>query len=1444
MDDLIETALFRVEPELVAELHERDDEEILAFAGLHEDTVDMQPELYIFTCYLLYTRTRLAEHLEKAILLTEGWLAVTDEEDVDRLRRSEIFDMLSANMCQHNERTAQRSQLEHAIGEARHELGSNEEDDAGRADASEKLASLLYTQYTQNKEIPDLEEAIRMTRQAVDLTPTNHDNYPRRLQNLAALSYMQFQRTGKLEDMNRVAEAAQHMSNSNGRIMSVDQQSSDVMRNFSDAMHAVRQKGVETIEDTERLIYLTRQTLDVVRDTDFAHAGMLNYLGSKLRKRYVHTKNVQDLEEAIQVLQQGIDLTPVGQPQLMLMVCELGITLSVRYKESKDPSDLERMVQLAQQASDVPQTSNLELAEWLNDLGGMLYVQYEQTKTLQDLNAAIRVMQQGIMNTSHPDIGNLLRNLGHLYYTRYEQTQDTKDFDMSLHFVQRALDSSHGDDSSLQRTRNYLTKLVHAQFERTQSTEELDKLIRACQQAIEATSSDDADRTDRLDYLGFLLGVRCGLTKNVNDIKEAIRVTKEGINLAPRSPLPFKQRLARLSHQLWDQCESVLSAEELEEQIQVSRMVVNFPHDNTEDIAYAQANLSVRIGSLYRLTGEPAGIEEAILWAQRAVDSASETHPDLRTLLDNLGALLALRYEHQHDIEDLERGIYLTRQAIKLETGRGVAYAGLLNNLATKLSRRHVRKATMGDLNEAIRFAEEALEIMPVEHPEHGIVQNNLSGFLLHRFQRLQNDEDFERAMQLTTDAPLDSHLAHAWHHALGTQLNNRYMRKGNEEDVEKAISELRKALNLTTDDHRNRATLYHELGNIFGVRFLRSARESAYLEESIRNHEKAVDIVAKDHADLGSFLFAMGISLRLRYEQTGKPGDLENLIRVNIRAWECKNARPFVRIQASISALEMLQWQEKFEVAYNLAVETLELLPYVHGRFLNHEDQQYVVRHFSGLATSACALALQLGKEPEEALKLLEQGRGLILGLLMDDRSNTSPLKEAHPNLSERYESLRANANKPTEYAQENQEKLSHGRENELEELIMEIRQQPGFESFLLPPSGGLLLSAAENGPVVVINVSGFRCDAFLIRLHDVQALPLPDLTEQELRAKARGFLKTHETLAWLWDAVASPVLSALGFTAPPTGDDWPHVWWILTAALSKFPLHAAGRHFVGSTETVIDRVMSSYSPSLKAFIHSRQSSAPSKLSIAPGQALLVAMPDAPSLPMLGHANEEVMVLQALLESGPLALKTIQPGRSKQDVVSKLPSCNIFHFAGHGKTDDRSPIQSSICLEDWKTDPLTVDTLLKLRLHESSPFLAYLSACGTGELSDEKFLDESIHLISACQLAGFRHVIGTLWEVDDQACVDIARIAYEEIGENGMTDESVCLGLHKATRWFRDNRSFTAAAFGREWDEILDVSDTDDKVEHLRDSSRVSRKATMRKKAPLHWVPYVHYGV
>ena len=70
---------------------------------------------------------------------------------------------------------------------------------------------------------------------------------------------------------------------------------------------------------------------------------------------------------------------------------------------------------------------------------------------------------------------------------------------------------------------------------------------------------------------------------------------------------------------------------------------------------------------------------------------------------------------------------------------------------------------------------------------------------------------------------------------------------------------------------------------------------------------------------------------------------------------------------------------------------------------------------------------------------------------------------------------------------------------------MVIEIRKKPGFEDFLLAPSKTKMQNAAKSGPIIVVNISKYRCDAIIIKRDDIQALALPDLYIKKINSKAR---------------------------------------------------------------------------------------------------------------------------------------------------------------------------------------------------------------------------------------------------------------------------------------------------------------------------------------------------
>ncbi|HEX5406420.1 MAG TPA: CHAT domain-containing protein, partial [Pseudonocardiaceae bacterium] len=368
---------------------------------------------------------------------------------------------------------------------------------------------------------------------------------------------------------------------------------------------------------------------------------------------------------------------------------------------------------------------------------------------------------------------------------------------------------------------------------------------------------------------------------------------------------------------------------------------------------------------------------------------------------------------------------------------------------------------------------------------------------------------------------------------------------------------------------------------------------------------------------------------------------------------------------------------------------------------------------------------------------------------------------------------------------------------------LLDQIRGQAGFESFLLPPEPDELTRHAAQGPIAVFNISRYRSDVLLITTEAITHLPLPELNAQDVADKIDEFETAidatkstnwltaeagedslSEILEWLWDVAMWPVLRQLGhIDAHPEGQPWPQIWWVPGGLLSLLPLHAAGYHRQATGETVLDRVISSYTPTVRALAHARDR-APGR---PPRRTLLVGMPTTPGESALPNVHAELSMLE---ESLPSPIKLIQQTNSA--VVSELPNAEIAHFSCHGISNPGDPSNSMLLLEDHHENPFTVACLIPIQLQHAQ--LVYLSACETARNTAFELLDEAIHLASAFQLAGYPHVIGTLWTINDRLAVDVSRAFYAGLTtRDGDLDVSGSAeALHHAVRKLRTNWEFT----------------------------------------------------
>jgi CHAT domain-containing protein len=176
----------------------------------------------------------------------------------------------------------------------------------------------------------------------------------------------------------------------------------------------------------------------------------------------------------------------------------------------------------------------------------------------------------------------------------------------------------------------------------------------------------------------------------------------------------------------------------------------------------------------------------------------------------------------------------------------------------------------------------------------------------------------------------------------------------------------------------------------------------------------------------------------------------------------------------------------------------------------------------------------------------------------------------------------------------------------------------------------------------------------------------------------------------------------------------------------------------------------------------------------------MVVAMPETENYPSLKQVASEIATIEgAFPQTAVLKTPTLET------TLEYMQNSNIMHFICHGHSDTKDPSKSGLVLSSGS---LTLGSLSQL--YFPNPHFAYLSACSTAKTSMENLADEVLHLGSGFQLAGFPHVIATLWEVGDKEAVRVASDFYDRIkGIDGayLEEGVVARALHDAVKMQRD---------------------------------------------------------
>ncbi|KAH9057583.1 CHAT domain-containing protein [Lactarius vividus] len=620
--------------------------------------------------------------------------------------------------------------------------------------------------------------------------------------------------------------------------------------------------------------------------------------------------------------------------------------------------------------------------------------------------------------------------------------------------------------------------------------------------------------------------------------------------------------------------------------------------------------------------------------------------------------------------------------------------------------------------------------------------------------------------------------------------------------DIEETIESGRTVLASFDPEDHGPVTFYlfEQFGGILFEAYQRT-KKIEYLDESINTRRRALEFPS---ALLGAgpemlFLLARSLFARFLSSPAHYMQDLDEALKLLSQGANVKHGRLDIRFQMTSLWATIARYTRhpSLSAAYENALSSMQnALLFAPTLQLQHTTLAKTSHDTHVMVLDYASYHIELG-QLKEAIETLERGRALLWSEMRDLRTSIDQLLQANPHLANKFATVNRDLEELTKSippgldlnldnrATDNlmaadpfgrlllkQRMLLKERDN----LISQIQELPGFNSFLTSPSFDTLRSAASSGPVIIINHSSWRSDILILH-HDAPLSVIQTSSDFFDRASALkndlldartkhgpGSSPYNDTLVnvlkELYNLVGKPVIDRLRQLGVP---EQSRVWWCPTSVFCSLPLHAMGpipSDDGGEEHYFLDIYIPSYTPTLLALVLESENRELGIPTSGLPSLLLVAHYDVPSPDVpLSEVCKDVKVVQALKTRLPVT-SLISEDATVTSALDSLRDHQFVHFICHGTLETSKPFDAGFMLHENKR--LTLLDIVRSRLPAAE--FAFLSACHTAELTDGSSADEGLHLAAAVQYCGFRSVVGTMWAVLNEDGEVIAKYLYKSM--------------------------------------------------------------------------------
>ncbi|MEU0532321.1 CHAT domain-containing protein [Amycolatopsis tolypomycina] len=1023
--------------------------------------------------------------------------------------------------------------------------------------------------------------------------------------------------------------------------------------------------------------------------------------------------------EAVVLICRSIRESEGDSAARVLATSRLGLARRLRYQHadgSGDPADLDAAVIAAEEAVAALPPGDPTRRQELGNLAVAYRLRFDFSGAWADLRRAIELGEE-LVGSSHAHRDDMLADLSVAYWAAYRHTGERDYLDKCADSGERALARSRPDPVLIV---DLGLALVAAYFTRNDLTGDPADLVRGADighQVIAAAGPGWPGRANLLTQVSLKLWDLADRTGDPQDRRRAVQVTEQALQDLPsddeaRGPMLLQLHQALLTEWSW-----TVGDEVKDQLIETGEgALAALPADHAGRVVLHQS-LARAYESRFAVRTTQSDLDSWIMHREHAVRLLP---PGEAQDVEGIGLADAYyrRFPRRGDPTDLDRAIELLEPVAASDREADLVHPWSL--LASIRRTRFLHTGLASDLDAALRHSDLVVDGLAETHPLRAGLLSNAATVYFTAWEHRHTPAELTRAIELfgrllaEHGSTLNTQGRAALMSNLANALRSRAELTASVSELTTALALAREALELLPPGAPDRPAVLSLVGGIRHALFDHND-DVADLLAAVDSGDAALAACPLGEPNRPKWLSNLAYACRDLFDRAPEqltPDRLASLV----SHWSAVRAgEPAERVHAGFAIGSLAHALGDNSSAVAVLDEAVALLPTTAPLANDWTDNEPRLRNHFELAHEVVAAHLADG-DPIGAVEVAEASRGVLL---------SSVLCESGAPSAPRFDDLRA---------------------------------------------------AVEGGTGILVNVGRRRADAVLVTADgDPVVVPLPDLHHEEVGKRATALLAAvndprpltglvqrrrvvTDTFAWLWTAVAQPVLAALG---PNPG----RVWWIPTGMLGLFPLHAAGP---ATGVGCLDLVVSSYTPTIRALAHARNR------PVAPvRQQLTIALANTPGQSALPGTTAEIGAAHA---TGEMTL--VDAEATVAAVRAALPDATWVHFACHAVSNLFAPATGGLHLHDGV---LTVPEIGGLRPQFAE--LAYLSACWTADVGPSS--NEAISLSSVFHLAGFRHVVATLWPLDDTIGAEAAEAFYGKL-PGGATAGEVARAVHEVTRDLR----------------------------------------------------------